>query len=201
MMNEKKTTADTCPAIILSAGFSERMGQPKALLKWNRSTTFIEKIINEFCSFNCNPVICVINKSIEPDCSRLRVPSRVKFIINEHPESGRFSSVRTGINEITEADFCFIHNVDNPFVNRDVISRLFALRDPDAWCSPVYAGKGGHPVLISSSVIRVIANTHDLAITLADILNSFPRINMEMADDTPLRNINTQDDYKKYLGE
>ncbi len=183
MMNEKKTTADTCPAIILSAGFSERMGQPKALLKWNPSTTFIEKIINEFCSFNCNPVICVINKSIEPDCSRLRVPSRVKFIINEHPESGRFSSVRTGINEITEADFCFIHNVDNPF-----------------WCSPVYAGKGGHPVLIPSSVIRVIANTHDLAITLADILNSFPRINMEMADDTPLRNINTRDDYKKYLG-
>jgi CTP:molybdopterin cytidylyltransferase MocA len=176
------------------------MGQPKALLKWDSSTTFIEKIINEFCSFNCTPVICVINKSIEPDCRRLRVPSRVKFIINEHPESGRFSSVRTGINEITEADFCFIHNVDNPFVNRDVISRLFALRDPDAWCSPVYAGKGGHPVLIPFSVIRMIANTHDLAITLADILNSFSRINMEMPDDTLLRNINTRDDYNKYWG-
>ncbi len=199
-MNKEKTTANSCPAIILSAGFSERMGQPKALLKWDSSTTFIEKIINEFCSFNCTPVICVINKSIEPDCRRLRVPSRVKFIINEHPESGRFSSVRTGINEITEADFCFIHNVDNPFVNRDVISRLFALRDPDAWCSPVYAGKGGHPVLIPFSVIRMIANTHDLAITLADILNSFPRINMEMSDDTLLRNINTRDDYNKYLG-
>lgn len=200
MMNKNKNTADTCPAIILSAGFSERMGQPKALLKWNRSTTFIEKIINEFCSFNCNPVICVINKSIEPDCRRLRLPSRVKFIINEHPESGRFSSVRTGINEITEADFCFIHNVDNPFVNRDVISRLFALRDPGAWCSPVYAGKGGHPVLIPSSVIGEIAGTHDLTTTLADILNSFPRINMEMPDDTLLRNINTRDDYNKYWG-
>ncbi len=46
----------------------------------------------------------------------------------------------------------------------------------------------------------MIANTHDLAITLADILNSFPRINMEMPDDTLLRNINTRDDYNKYLG-
>ncbi|NLE35428.1 MAG: NTP transferase domain-containing protein [Bacteroidales bacterium] len=199
MNNDKKNT-DTCPAIILSAGLSERMGKPKALLRWSRSASFIEKIINEFCSFNCNPVLCVINKLIEPECRKMKVPASVRFIINDQPESGRFYSVRTGIKEVKESDFCFIHNVDNPFVNRDIIRMLYECRETGAWCSPVYQGRGGHPVLISSSIIRAITDTHDLGTTLADILNSYPRRNVDAADDTILRNINTQEDFNYYLG-
>ena len=36
--------------IILAAGLSERMGQPKAFMKWNKHITFLEKY-----NFTSNP--------------------------------------------------------------------------------------------------------------------------------------------------
>ena len=143
----------TFSTIILSSGLSERMGQPKALLKWDQSTTFIEKIINEFLKAGSESVICMINEITEPFCKKMIVPQNVKFIVNHHPDWGRFYSIRTGLNEVKDSNFCFVHNVDNPFVSLEAINKLLAKRNPDAWCSPVYMEKGGHPVLLPNSII------------------------------------------------
>ena len=189
----------TFSTIILSSGLSERMGQPKALLKWDQSTTFIEKIINEFLKAGSESVICMINEITEPFCKKLIVPQNVKFVVNHHPEWGRFYSVRTGLNEVKDSNFCFIHNVDNPFVSIETIDKLLAKRNPDAWCSPIYMDKGGHPVLLPNSIIRKIAEADDLDITLLDILSLYPKIKVEVSNDTIFRNINTPEDYGKYF--
>ena len=190
---------DNCSAIILSSGLSERMGQPKALLKWNRSVTFIEKIIDEFNSFGCNPVICMINEIIEPACNSLKAPENVRFIVNHHPDWGRFYSIKTGLNEVRDSAYCFIHNVDNPFVNAVTLKELYMRRTPEAWCSPAYKDKGGHPVLIPGTIIKEIAGNEDLNTTLADILSGFPKIIVELNSDSVLRNINTSDDFNTYF--
>lgn len=190
--------SETISAVILSSGLSERMGKPKALLKWNQKTTFIEKIVSEFHRFGCKQIICMINEIIEPVCNKMLVPQNVRFVVNHHPDWGRFYSVRTGLSEVLDSDYCFIHNVDNPFVNIRTIEKLYSERNPETWCSPVYRNKGGHPVLIPGTIIRKIVEVQDLNTTLADMLNLYPKIVIEMDDDSIHRNINTPEDYSKY---
>jgi molybdenum cofactor cytidylyltransferase len=186
-------------AIILSAGFSERMGNPKALLKWDHSTTFIEKIINEFHQFGCGNIICIINDKIELFCKELKTEQDIKFIVNQHPELGRFGSIKLGAAEAAGSDYCFIHNVDNPFVNIKTIEKLYSERAPNAWCSPVYSGKSGHPVLLPNVILNKINEVDNPDTILSDILNKFPVIRVEVEDDSILRNINTPEEYLNYI--
>ena len=186
-------------AVILSSGLSERMRQPKALLKWNQSLTFIGKIIGEFERFGCERIVCMINETTELPCSKLVVPQNVKFVVNHHPEWGRFYSIRTGLSEVTGSDYCFIHNVDNPFVNNDTIEKLYSQRSKQRWCSPVFNGKGGHPVLIPDQIIKSIVEKQELNTTLADVLNNYPVVKIEMDDDSIHRNINTPEGYEHYF--
>ncbi len=185
--------------IILASGLSERMGQPKPMLRWSKSLTFLEKIINEYFEASCSRIICMINKKTESFCSNLDTKDNVRFVVNHHPEWGRLYSIKTGIQEIADEDFCFIQNVDNPFVNIEIIEKLFENRDPEAWCSPVYKGKGGHPVLLTKNIIRKISEVEDLNYTLIDILDSFKRKNIEIESDSILRNINTPEDYLNFF--
>lgn len=188
-------------AVILSSGLSERMGHPKALLRWDDSANFLEHIIREFEQAGCCSIVCLINEITEPYFGKIRVPNNVKFLINHHPDKGRFYSIRTGLIELTDSPFCFIHNVDNPFVNIDIIRKLLSKINPDSWCSPVFKGQGGHPVLISKPIIGNILDTENTETRLSDILNQFPKIKVEMDNDFVLRNINTSEDYKFYFGK
>lgn len=185
--------------IILSSGFSERMGQPKALLKWDESTTFIEKIINEFIQAGSAKIVCMINERIEPFCKKMTLPTNVEFIVNHHPERGRFLSILTGVGALGESNYCFIHNIDNPFVNVGLIKKLLAHKESGKWCSPVYNGKGGHPVLLSNTIINKIATVTDLNTTLRDILEQFPKISVSTDDENVLRNINTPEEYNLWF--
>ena len=186
-------------AVILSSGFSERMGKPKALLKWNESATFIEKIIYEFENSGCGKIICVINEIIEPLLSKLKFGPNVQFVVNPRPELGRFGSIKLGVKEIIESDFCFIHNVDNPFINNKTIEKLHSVRNTGAWCSPVYSGKSGHPVLLPNAILSKINEIDDLNTILSDILNKYPVIRVEAEDDSILRNINTPEEYLNHI--
>ena len=185
--------------IILASGLSERMGTPKALLKWNDSTTFLEKIISEYTKIGCNQIICMVNPFTEPLCKALNLPKHAKLVINTNPEQGRFSSIRIAAKEVKNSNFCFIQNIDNPFVSSEIIDRIWENRDLNSWCSPIYKGKGGHPVLLSQGIIQQIHNSNKQDITLHDILKPFQRVNIEVDTDTILRNINTPEEYSKYF--
>lgn len=185
--------------IILSSGLSERMGQPKALLQWNESTIFLEKIIHEYSNAGCNRIVCIINRFIEPFCKKLNVPNNVKFIVNEYPTWGRFYSIRLASKEVKDSHFTFIQNVDNPFVNVEIIEKLYTKRNQEAWCSPVYNEKSGHPVLLPRFIIEKISRIKSNDYTLQAILEPFKRINVEMDTDIILRNINTPEDYARFF--
>jgi molybdenum cofactor cytidylyltransferase len=184
--------------IILASGKSERMGKPKALLQWGNNSTFIEQIANEYAKAGCTEIICVINEAIHPVCINLVMPKAVKFILNLHPELGRFYSIKLGISKVMSHNFCFIQNVDNPYVNEIIIHMLLAERKSDAWCSPVFNGKGGHPVLLPRAIFQKIAaiNGHDLP--LAEFLKNFERITIETGNDLILKNLNKPEDFSGF---
>ncbi|HPT15100.1 MAG TPA: NTP transferase domain-containing protein [Bacteroidales bacterium] len=186
-------------ALILSSGLSERMGQPKAFLNWDDSRTFIEKIAGEFIEAGCTQVICTVNRFILPGCRKLNLPSNVKFILNEHPEWSRLFSISLGLKELRENSYCFIHNVDNPFIHDGIIKNLLESADPGSWISPEFEGKGGHPVLLPPGIVEKVLEGNLKDATLQDILSLFPKIAVKMQDDSVLRNINTPEEYLKLI--
>ncbi len=189
---------ETIPALILASGWSERMGQPKALLKWDPAATFLERIISQYLEAGCNRVVCTVNRMVMPFCETLPRRPEVLFVLNEHPEWGRMHSIKIGLQELKESPFCLLQNVDNPFVTAEMIRTILDERDPAAWTSPEYQGRGGHPVVLPQSIIRHILEQTGPDIPLRDILLMFPCKRVEVEDDSILRNINTPDDLSRF---
>ena len=181
------------PALILASGLSERMGRPKALLPWDSSTTFLEKILAEYRMAGSARIIVTVNKLVMPFCESLKPDPAVILILNEHPERGRLHSVKLGLQYAGESQFCFIQNVDNPFVRAEIILKILASRDPE------YSGKGGHPVLLPKVITDHLLSENNPEANLQEILRNFPKKRVLLDDNSILRNINTPEDYRELI--
>lgn len=189
--------------IILSGGVSERMGKPKAFLKIG-NTTFLEKIISAYRQSGIENTIVILNNKISAD-KRISliaaVNKNIEFISNAFPELGRFYSIQLGLQKLHEADYCFIQNIDNPFIDADLICRLKKHKNPFGFVQPVFERKGGHPVLISKRIMEAIKELKSFDFNLRDLLNSFDKKQINVNRRDVLVNINTEEDYENYIIE
>lgn len=186
--------------VILAAGESKRMNYPKSLLLFDDESRFIDKIVSEFNDFGCGEIVIVINE----DLKKYIIPEdfsndRIKVIINNEPEFGRFFSIRLGIKKLKDVDFCFIHNADNPFVNNYILEKLFINRYDSDYVMPSINGIGGHPILLGKSIINCINKEDRNNLNLKEYLKDFKASKIEVNDNSILVNINTLEDYKKYF--
>lgn len=188
--------------IILAAGNSERFNYPKALLAYDREKTFLEKIILEYVKFSCNEIIVVLNentiKAMEESMLE-RIKDNVRIITNKHPDYGRFYSLQLGANAISEPDFCFMQNVDNPFVDKTILEPIFSERLPDGYTVPFCKNKGGHPVLLSRMILNEIKKEKNIESNIKEYLTQFKKKSVDTDNEIVLVNINTPEDYKKFL--
>ena len=188
-------------AIILAGGESSRMKQPKAFLKFDNHITFVEKIIYEYQLAGIDKIIIVINYSyLDSEKERIlsQFDTKIIRVYNKHPEKGRQYSLYLGISMLHESENCFIQNIDNPFVKANLIRSMIPLIQKEAYISPTFKGKGGHPVLLSNSICNHILNMKDHKLTLRDVLIKFNKITIP-ANASVLININTEQDYKQYF--
>src|ERR1035437_3004531 len=108
-------------ALILAAGSSIRMGTPKAFLPFDENTTFLGKISSTYLKWGCNEIVVVINKALAKKVRFTGEQAKtVTFVVNDHLEFERFYSVKLGLQKMTKSDFCFIQNVDNPFLTQNI---------------------------------------------------------------------------------
>src|ERR1043165_3783096 len=83
--------------VILGAGASSRMGQPKLVLPW-RATTILGHIIEQWKSLGAAQiaVICAVPPhAVHEELDRLGLPPTAR-ILNPAPERGMFSSIQCG---------------------------------------------------------------------------------------------------------
>jgi CTP:molybdopterin cytidylyltransferase MocA len=187
-------------AVILAAGRSERMKELKAFLPDNEKVTFIEKILSTYSDWGCSEIIMVTNKkAFDRMNNRGIIPSDVKMVINDHLEFERFYSVKIGLGALHTSSFCFIQNVDNPFIDTQILDILYEHRSNEKYVSPVFENKGGHPVLLNRQNINQIYNWPGDTDILKDVLNTMECRMVEMPDDRVLININNLKDYKRFF--
>ena len=186
----------TFSALILAGGESQRMNQPKAFLPVH-GKTFIENIVHDYNEAGVKKIVVVMNHRfmhLIPE-GLLKL---AKVIPNFDPDMGRYHSLRIGLKECS-GDHIFIHNCDNPYIEKEVAKALMDNAGPDSYVVPTYLGHGGHPVLLSKKIASCIAADENSTATLRTALAKFRRT--EAPVDSPLIrvNVNTRHDYDLHI--
>ena len=186
--------------VILAAGRSERMKELKAFLPYDENVRFIEKILSTYSGWGCKEITVVTNPEA---MQRMKlaglVPSTVTIVVNDHMEFERFYSVKLGLAAIRSSSFCFIQNVDNPFIDSQILDIIYEHRSHEKYVSPVFKGKGGHPVLLNRENISRILNWPVNSAIFKEVLKTMECRVVEMPDDRVLININSPEEYKRFF--
>ncbi len=188
-------------SIILAAGYSERMGEPKLFLKLKNGNTFVEHIVRAFADFGCKEVITVVNERDYKamNCKNIPLPNNSKIVVNPDPGKGRFYSLKIGLENLREPYSAFMHNIDNPFVIDEVLKKLLTRLPFGDYISPAYKSRGGHPALLSAKVVKGIIKEEKEGVSLKDYLSRKKRVKIDVDDERVLVNMNTKFDYRKFL--
>lgn len=190
---------ENCAVIILAAGFSYRMGEPKPFLFFEEehNITFLEKIVSDYHNFGCSKIIVVHNFKNIDKAKKHRTFEQI--VVNNEPEKGRFLSLKLGIDIVEKEDFVFIDNIDNPVKNHETLELLWQNRNKNGYVSPRYKQKGGHPILISRNIITQIQREKAENQSLKTFLQPFDKQNVLTNDSSILLNINTKEEYNKLI--
>jgi len=183
--------------VIPAAGLSGRMGKDKALLPYGNGLCFAENLIKSFSDYGCKPVVLVVNETF--DGVLLRNGDFIP-VVNHKLNLGRSYSIHLGLQLIPKEASCFIHNIDNPFIEKKLLGNLLEAIDDDSYSVPVFKGKGGHPVLLGKSVTEHIRQ-QAFSMDFREELKKFHRIEIPWPDKRILWNINTPEDYIRFTEE
>jgi CTP:molybdopterin cytidylyltransferase MocA len=185
-------------AIILAAGYSERMGEFKPLLPLG-GITILERTVTLFKGVGINDVRVVTGHrgaELTPLLTRLGACP----VPNARYPDGMFSSVTAAVATLgNEVDIFFVLPVDVPLVRPATIRRLlqFSRQEPGKVIYPRFLSKRGHPPLIAGSCAREIATWHGsggLRGALAQLEQD--ALEVDVADENILRDMDTLGDYK-----
>ena len=161
------------------------------LLKGN--ITFLSEIVNSYKIFGIQDIVVVLNEKFATSKWKTEtdeVKKNARIIKNSAPEKGRLFSLQLGLENV-KSDYIFIHNVDNPFVENDVLENLINHTELKGITIPTYKGKGGHPVIINRMVKNEISTNYQNYNTLKEVFENFPKKHIEVNSSSILKNINT----------
>jgi molybdenum cofactor cytidylyltransferase len=152
---------ESATALVLSAGFSERMGDFKPLMMLG-GMTILERVIRLFQSTGVNRIHVVVGHraaEVAPLIDRWGARS----VVNPNYEKGMFSSVAAGVSSLdTSTHAFFVLPVDIPLVRPATVCDLMQAfpTGAAAICHPTFGGRRGHPPLIGGHHIRNILEWH-----------------------------------------
>jgi molybdenum cofactor cytidylyltransferase len=137
-------------AIILAAGHSKRMGQPKMLLPWGDST-IIRQVCQRLCAVGLHEIVVITGEhhaAIQAQVSDL--PLRV-VQNSEYTKGEMLSSLQVGLDAVwNTCDACLVVLGDQPTIEAGVIAAVLDAyhRRASLIVAPSYNRRRGHPLLI-----------------------------------------------------
>ena len=151
--------------VILAAGRSARMGRPKLLLPWYR-TSVVGHLIRQWRALQARQITIVCapgNRAIQAEMDRLGFSARDR-IVNPAPERGMFSSIQWAARwSGWQADLTHWAIVlgDQPHLQRHTLRQVldFSAAHPARICQPARGGHRCHPVLLPKAVFRQLGSS------------------------------------------
>ena len=199
-----KCSIEQCGIIILAAGESKRLGNPKQLLSFD-GDTLLARVAKTACESMMYPVIAVLGAHAGKIRPTLNIPG-LNVVNNEHWQEGMASSIRAGLTSMMErypqVDGILILVCDQPYLSHDLIKALIeAQRDaglPAAAAS--YSGKLGTPALFHKSLfsaLMLLSGDKGARKMLEQMREDVVEVDFEMGD----VDIDTQADYERLLNK
>ncbi len=147
-------------AVVLSAGFSSRMGKLKPLLPIGGKTV-LERAISIFRESGVGDVVVVTGHRGD-EVRSVAESAGARAVENSDYRDGMFSSVKAGLNSIDpESRAFFLMPTDMPLV-RPLTVRLVSsayLENPGKIVYPAFAFDRGHPPLIPAELKSAVLNS------------------------------------------
>jgi molybdenum cofactor cytidylyltransferase len=188
---------------LLAAGRSARMGQPKLLLPWNK-TSVLGHLIEQWWALGAGQVAVVCaadDATIRAELDRLGFAEENR-ISNPTPERGMFSSIQCAARwpgwQAVLTHWAIVLG-DQPHLQPQTLRRVldFSAAQPAKVCQPARRGHGRHPVVLPATLFRQLADS--TAATLKEFLATQPEgVALWEVDDPGMEvDIDRPEDYDK----
>ena len=189
--------------IILAAGRSARMGRPKLLLPWKK-TSVLGHLIEQWRVLGADQIAVVCapgDVAVRAELDRLGFAEENR-IGNPAPERGMFSSIQCAAQwpgwQAALTHWAIVLG-DQPHLQPQTLRRVldFSAAQPAKVCQPARRGHGRHPVLLPKVLFRQLADS--TAATLKDFLVARPaEVALCEVDDPGMEvDIDRPEDYDK----
>ena len=122
---------------------------------------------------------------------------KIKFVFNKDFESGMASSIKTGLDNLSEkTEAFFICLGDMPMVNHDIYNQIIRSKNNKEIIVPTYKGQQGNPVLFSNSMRNKIMNIQgDIGAKKILELNKDKILNLDINDQSITKDFNTKSNF------
>jgi len=185
---------DRLALVVLAAGQSSRMGEPKALIELD-GRPLLEHILTGPLLDKLGDVVVVLGhhadalRPIVQRCNR-------RHVLNDHPDRGRTGSIQCGLQTLSpDIEGVFLQPVDCPLVMTDTFRSLAGHLGQADVVIPTHNGQGGHPPLFAARLFEsILAAGPDQP--LRDILSApgISRCTIELDDPGVLLNVDRPED-------
>lgn len=188
-------------AILLVAGQSKRMGGENKLTKKIQGVPLIKHSVKNILAASIDDLIIVLGYQKEIIEKLIDKNNKIKFIFNKDFENGIASSIKTGLNNLSEkTESFFICLGDMPMVNHDIYNQLIKSKGNKEIIVPTYKGQQGNPVLFNKSMKEKIMDiTGDVGAKKILELNKDKTLNLEINDQGITKGFDTQNDFNLYV--
>ena len=146
-------------AILLVAGQSKRMNGENKLTKKIKGIPLIKHSVKNILASTIDELIIVLGYQKEIIEKLIDKNNKIKFVFNIDFESGMASSIKTGLNNLSDKTKAFFICLgDMPMVNHEIYNQLIKSKDKKEIIVPTYKGQQGNPVLFNKSMKERIMN-------------------------------------------
>ena len=193
----------TLIGLVLAAGRSSRMGQPKAVLPDGDGEPFVARVVRTLGEAGLARVVVVAapdtRNAIETALRGQRDPPVVTVLVNPDPDRGQLSSLLTGLSAAGHVDGLLVTLVDVPFVSAATVAAVIAAwkRTRAPIVRPAIGERHGHPVIFDRSLFDALRAApleagakHVVRAHEAGILN------VPVTDEGAFLDLDTPDDYR-----
>jgi molybdenum cofactor cytidylyltransferase len=191
-------------AIVLAAGASTRMGQPKQLLPYGRLTV-LQTVLDVLLGCPLDGIVVVLGHN--EDAVRGDLGGQpVTICRNPFPDRGMFSSVLCGLGVLPDGTSAALFVLgDQPWIRADVVQGVVEAyrRTGKGIIVPVHNGRRGHPTLIDLDRYGDAIRDLDGDSGLKPLVRGYPGDTLEVpvSEKGILTDLDTPDDYRRALEE
>lgn len=189
-------------AVLLAAGESSRMGQPKPLLPWG-DRPLMQYQVESLAEAGATPIIVVLGHNPADIAPYVRGSDALQIVINPRYAEGKTTSIRLGVSQVRDdVEGILLLAVDQPRPPK-LIRRVIEehQRSGVLITHPIYKGRGGHPIVFHGSLKGELLAITEEQQGIREVVGRHQDSIRKVAVDYPIARVdlNTMADYENAL--